>query len=57
MKKETTYQCFECGEELSYAELEKRLTMTVNRKTEHYNHKCPKCKGRKFIILSIVERM
>ncbi len=57
MKKETKYQCFDCGEEFRYEDLVKRLTMTMNKKTEHYNHKCPKCKGRKFIILSTVERM
>lgn len=55
--KETYYMCFECGERLRYSDLRKILTMTENFKTEHYSHRCPKCKGNKFIILSIVERL
>ena len=55
--KKTLYQCFECGEQLDYNQLKMRLTYTENRKIEHYDHQCPICKGRKFIILSIVERL
>ena len=57
MKKETLYTCFECKEELNYRNLEKKLVLTVNFKTESYLHRCPKCKGTKFTIMSKVERL
>lgn len=56
-KKLTKYRCLNCGNELYYAELEKIKTMTVNKKVEHYLHRCPQCKERHFAITSTVMRL
>ena len=58
--KKTKYQCFNCGNESCYNELNIRLTYTQTNKgktIEHYNHSCSKCGWSKFLIFSIVEKL